>query len=128
MKDCPFCNFQLLREGDSVFKKGESCTLIEANSQAKTGTMFIIPNKHISSPFDFTDNEMIDLGRLLKAAKQQMTKTLNCDGFSLYWNVGEASGQGLEHAHLHIVPRYNHEPFAGKGPGHWIKSQENSLS
>ena len=56
-----------------------------------------------------------------------MIETLKCDGFTIYWNVGQVAGQGLEHVHLHIVPRYLAEPFSGKGPGHWIKSEENNF-
>jgi len=48
------------------------------------------------------------------------------DGYNLGWNVGRIAGQEVEHAHLHIIPRFADEPFAGKGIRHWLKKGENT--
>ena len=41
------------------------------------------------------------------------------------WNCGEAGGQDVFHAHLHIIPRHSDEPYAGRGIRNWIKREEN---
>ena len=38
-------------------------------------------------------------GRLVKAGRK-------VDGFNLGVNCGEAAGQSVEHAHIHLIPRY----------------------
>jgi histidine triad (HIT) family protein len=43
----------------------------------------------------------------------------------LGWNAGNAAGQEVEYAHMHIIPRFNDEPYAGKGIRYWIKKDEN---
>jgi len=35
------------------------------------------------------------------------------------------AGQTVSHVHLHIIPRFKDEPFAGKGIRHWLKKSEN---
>ena len=126
--NCPFCHEHYLRTGDKIFQKGKFCTLILANSQSVSGTMFIVPHLHKLTPFDLNAEELAETGDLLKKAKLYGDENLLCDGYSIYWNVGESAGQGLEHTHLHIVPRYSHELYAGKGPGYWIKSKMNGRS
>ena len=35
-----------------------------------------------------------------------MTEKLQCDGFNLIQNNGEAAGQTVMHFHMHLIPRY----------------------
>jgi diadenosine tetraphosphate (Ap4A) HIT family hydrolase len=35
------------------------------------------------------------------------------------------SNQFIFHCHLHVIPRYNDEPLAGKGVRYWLKQPEN---
>ena len=127
-QNCPFCNTDLLWEGDRVLKKGQYCTLIVSNSQSIKGSMYIVTNEHKTSPFELSDEEILETNQFIKIAKQQMDQSLNCDGHNLGWNVGEVGGQALEHVHLHIIPRYQNEQFAGKGIRHWFKLEENRRS
>ena len=41
------------------------------------------------------------------------------------WNCGAVAGQTVFHAHLHVIPRYAGEPYAGKGIRHWLKQEAN---
>ena len=62
---------------------------------------------------------------LLQKAKDYLNKEYSPDGYTLGWNVGEASNQSILHSHFHIIPRYNDEPYAGKGLRHWLKQPAN---
>lgn len=54
-----------------------------------------------------------------------MVRELRPDGFNVGWNCFAAGGQSIPHAHLHVIPRFRDEPFAGKGIRHWLKSEAN---
>ena len=47
--------------------------------------------------------------RVMKLAKRlagHMTEALQCDGFNIMQNNGEAAGQTVFHFHMHLIPRY----------------------
>lgn len=49
------------------------------------------------------------LARMMVVAQKiaiALSETVNCDGINLIMNNGEAAGQEIFHAHLHVVPRY----------------------
>jgi histidine triad (HIT) family protein len=50
---------------------------------------------------------------------------LRPDGFNVGWNCGPVGGQVIPHAHLHVIPRFADEPYAGKGIRHWLKQESN---
>lgn len=91
-----------------------------------TGSYVIIPKSAVSNPFELTKKEWQDTYELMQVIKQYIDKTYNPDGYNLGWNVGRAAGQGIAHAHFHIIPRYKDEPFAGKGIRSWLKREENA--
>ena len=46
---------------------------------------------------------------LAKRMAGAMTEALNCDGFNLVQNNGEAAGQTVFHFHMHLIPRYHND-------------------
>lgn len=125
---CPFCNTDLLWEGDEVAHAADHCLLISSHSQTLKGCMYIVPKKHRLSPFELSDDEFLETRSLMLRAKGMMDESLSCDGFNIGWNVGEVGGQSLDHVHLHVVPRYSDEKFAGREIRHWFKLDENLRS
>jgi len=97
------------------------------NSNRKTliGSYVIIPKSHVKSPFEFSTEEWIATKNLLDKIKQYIDAKYSPDGYNLGWNVGDVAGQEVDYAHLHIIPRFKDEPFAGKGIRYWLKQSEN---
>lgn len=62
---------------------------------------------------------------LLKQAKKLLDERHNPDGYNVGWNAEETAGQEILLAHLHVIPRYDDEPLAGKGIRYWIKQDLN---
>ena len=46
-------------------------------------------------------------------------------GYNVGWNNGAVAGQSVFHAHMHVIPRFADEPFAGRGIRYWLKQEDN---
>lgn len=77
------------------------------------GHVLVVPRRHVASLQGLSDADgeaMMRLARHLASALR--ISGLRCEGVSLWLADGEAAGQEVLHAHLHVVPR-----FAGDGFG-----------
>ena len=89
------------------------------------GSYVIIPKSQVGTPFELSAKEWEDTKALMNEIKEYLDKKYNPDGYNLGWNVGKVGGQEVAHAHLHIIPRYSDELYAGKGIRYWFKQPEN---
>ncbi|AQU79473.1 MULTISPECIES: HIT domain-containing protein [Planococcus] len=124
--ECPFCNPSNDFNQKIIFENN-SCYYLQHTEQQEVlqGSGVIVPKQHRTNTFDLTKEEWSDTYELLQQAKDYMESELSPDGYTLGWNVGEASNQSIKHSHLHVIPRFNDEPLAGKGLRHWLKQPEN---
>ena len=128
MKNCLFCDKRIL-EKEGVLKN-KTCIFLTSEGYNPKGVLegagVIIPFDHKATPFDLSDEEIKDIFILLKEVKKYIDDKYKPDGYSIGWNIGKVSGQ-IEpfHVHLHIMPRYNDEPLAGKGIRYFLKQNEN---
>ena len=119
---CPFCEESGRAE---TLIDGELCRVIPANDQVLVGSVMIVPKAHRETAFDLAANEWAETQELLAQVKARLDAEHSPDGYNIGWNVGEAGGMSVPHAHLHVIPRYADEPLAGKGIRHHLKQEEN---
>jgi diadenosine tetraphosphate (Ap4A) HIT family hydrolase len=124
MSKCPFCDFKNDARG-TVIMQNEYCLYIECNDNILEGWGMIIPKQHRETVFDLTSEEWEATFSLLREVKKHIDERFQPEGYNVGWNVGKIGGQEVFHAHLHIIPRYKDEPYAGKGIRHWFKQVEN---
>lgn len=98
---------------------------LNANRKTLIGSYVVIPKSHVKTPFEMTLDEWIATKDLIDIIKQYIDAKYNPDGYNLGWNVGDVAGQEVEYAHLHIIPRFKDEPYAGKGNRYWLRQNEN---
>ena len=70
------------------------------------GHMLFIPKRHHATIFESTSEEINAMFELIKKAKELLLKEHKPDGFNIVANCGEAAGQIVMHAHLHLLPCY----------------------
>lgn len=99
--DCPFCSDQ------GHFLQGELCFARYDRFPVSEGHALIITKRHVSSFFDLTSQEVIELMALAAKAKVILDSKFRPDGYNVGINVGEAAGQSVFHVHLHVIPRYS---------------------
>lgn len=126
MEDCLLCSPLGIDDQEVVFEN-KTCLYIQSpqNQTILTGSGLIIPRAHRPTVFDLNSEEWQDTYDLLAQAKAYLDRTLQPDGYNIGWNSGDAGGQHILHAHLHVIPRFSDEPFAGRGIRSWLKSSAN---
>jgi len=70
------------------------------------GHTLIIPNRHVSSYFDLTDEEKKDLFNLLEEVKVHLDEQHSPDGYNIGINDGAVAGQTIMRVHIHYSPIY----------------------
>ena len=89
------------------------------------GSYVIIPKSHVATVFDLSEQEWLDTKKMIDTIKQYINEKYAPDGYNLGWNVGRVGGEESPYAHLHFIPRYKDEPYAGRGIRYWIKQEDN---
>jgi diadenosine tetraphosphate (Ap4A) HIT family hydrolase len=107
---------------------GEESVLFLQNS-GQQGALFgsgvIIPVRHAETVFDLTPDEVSATFHLLADVKRWMEATYQPQGYNVGWNCWPVGGQDVMHAHMHVIPRFEREPFAGRGIRYWLKQDAN---
>lgn len=70
------------------------------------GHMLVVPKRHVESYFELTDAEQSEVWALVNVMKDRLNSELRPDGFNVGINVGSYAGQTVNHAHIHLIPRY----------------------
>jgi diadenosine tetraphosphate (Ap4A) HIT family hydrolase len=66
----------------------------------------ILPLRHCPDFFDLTSEEIAACMELLVGERRALDDEFKPDGYNVGINVGQAGGQSVFHAHIHLIPRY----------------------
>ena len=101
-RSCIFCDMEPAR----VIAREGLCYAVYDGFPVSKGHILIIPVRHVASFRDLTGEEWISVHKLAKSISAQLlSKDKTIDGFNLGINDGEAAGQTIFHAHVHLIPR-----------------------
>jgi diadenosine tetraphosphate (Ap4A) HIT family hydrolase len=99
--------------------------LLHEDGAELPGSGMILPKAPRETVFDLTPDEWQATYTLLQDARRLLEETYAPDGYTVGWNVLPAGGQHVPIAHLHVIPRFNDEPYAARGLRWWLKQPEN---
>jgi ATP adenylyltransferase len=71
------------------------------------GHLMVVPRRHCVDVESLETPEIEELFHLLKVSIRVLTTSLTPDGYNMGINLGKAAGAGMEHLHLHVVPRWS---------------------
>jgi len=66
----------------------------------------VLPLRHVVTIWDLSSAEYDDCFRLVRAVQPILAARFSPGGFNVGANCGEAAGQSVWHAHIHVIPRY----------------------
>lgn len=89
-----------------VGRKGEAFMIMNRFPYTN-GHVMVVPVRHAGSIEELTDEEVLDVIRLVKVMSRIFKEDFKVHGLNIGINSGRAAGAGLEeHFHVHIVPRW----------------------
>ena len=76
------------------------------------GHLLIAPKSHVQDLADLPPETLAAMATLAqRLAAGLRVSGLRCEGVNLFYADGEAAGQEVFHSHLHVIPRYDGDPF-----------------
>lgn len=111
MSDCIFC--KIIKGEIPSYKvyEDEAVLAFLDITPVNTGHTLIIPKKHYDNLADLPEEEASRLIKIVKKIMPAVIKATQADGFNLNLNNGAAAGQVINHAHFHLVPRYQSDGY-----------------
>jgi diadenosine tetraphosphate (Ap4A) HIT family hydrolase len=94
---------------DNVLREYSHWSLEVADRQHTLGSFVILAKRPCERISELTDNELIELGKVMRDMEQALSKNFRPDRFN-YLQLGNV----LHHLHFHGIPRYSSKKtFAG---------------
>jgi histidine triad (HIT) family protein len=76
------------------------------------GHALVVPKRHIPDMLA-GPGTLREIAPAVEAVAQLLMQRLAADGINVLSSSGQAAGQEVFHLHVHVVPRYAHEPGLG---------------
>jgi len=99
--DCIFC-----RPQRDILARNASAIAVFDSYPVSPGHALILPLRHVVTIWDLDPDEYDGCFRLVREVKPILQARFKPDGFNVGANCGEAAGQSVWHAHIHVIPRY----------------------
>jgi len=98
---CIFCNPE--RE---ILAENEAAIAVFDSYPVTPGHALVLPRRHVATIWELEDVEYDACFRLVRELRAILEMRYGPDGFNVGANCGEAAGQSVWHAHIHVIPRY----------------------
>ena len=104
--NCVFCDIVRGHEPASVVYEDGQVLAFMSLVQFNAGHVLVIPKAHRADVRDFEPSLGTAVMTAVTRVARAVTATFEPDGLTVQHNVGEAGGQDVFHAHVHIYTRY----------------------
>lgn len=105
--------------GNLIVHRGKTCFIVLNLYPYNTGHSMVVPFRAVPEPGQLTDEEALEMMRLVDLVMRALRRAMNAQGFNLGMNLGRVAGAGIpNHLHFHVVPRWggdtNFMPVVGE--------------
>ena len=92
---------------DLILRRAKKCYTIMNKFPYTNGHLMIVPFEHVGEFTKFSKELAQEFILEVQFSCQILEKVLHAQGFNVGMNLGRAAGAGIpNHAHMHIVPRW----------------------
>ena len=120
-KACMF--YELERD---INAQNEAAIAVFDSHPVSPGHALVLPRRHVETVWDLDQAEYDMCFGLVRDIQPILAERFKPDGFNVGVNCGEAAGQSVWHAHIHVIPRYTGDtPNPRGGVRHVIPLKAN---
>ena len=106
MDDCLFCKIAAkIIPASIVYEDAHTVAFLDITPRAP-GHVMVISKYHAPTLINLPDEEIEPLFRAVKTVATMLSQKLRPDGMTIGINQGRASGQEVDHLHVHLMPRW----------------------
>ena len=116
--DCPFCE-RIRRRKDLLALRPRAVAFADEHP-VSAGHCLIVPRRHEPDFFELTLDEQSDMWDLAWELRELLEAEHHATAFNVGFNAGAAAGQTVDHAHLHLIPRYEGDVPDPRGGIRWV--------
>ena len=120
MTACIFCAIARGETERSVVHEDDDLLVVMDLHPVNPGHALVLPKPHARRLADLDDSAVGGLFvAAVRTAAALRESDIRCDGVNLFVADGEAAGQDVDHVHVHVVPRFEGDPFRIERDGGW---------
>ncbi len=125
MEECIFCK---IIDGKipaaEVYEDSKVISFLDI-MPANKGHCLIVPKKHSSTLVEMKDEDLLAAILAAKKVAKALSLSFGNASFNIVMNNGKEAGQLVNHAHIHIIPRFQKDRLRIK----WshIKYEDNEI-
>lgn len=124
---CLFCDIIKKEKGAKIVYENDAVVAVLDVMPIAPGHTLVLPKKHVETILELSDEALGAVFGATREVTELLKRALEPDGFTIGINHGKASGQAIEHLHIHIIPRWRDD---GGGSLHSVmpkKTQDESI-
>ena len=106
MEDCVFCK---IIDGKipaaKVYEDAQVIGFLDI-MPANKGHCLIVPKRHAANLMEMDEDDLISTIKAAKKVARALSLSFGNGSFNIVMNNGKEAGQLVNHAHIHIIPRF----------------------
>lgn len=109
-EDCIFCGIVDGEISSITIAQGKRAIAFMDINPVTPGHALVAPRSHATDLFDVASDDLAACVRLAQEVAGRAKDRLEADGVNLLNCSGEAAWQSVFHFHIHVIPRFSHQP------------------
>jgi len=106
MEECIFCKIIAGKVPSAkVYEDEHSISFLDI-MPANKGHCLVVPKKHSQNLVEMGDDEIMNAMKAAKKVARALSLSFGNGSFNIVMNNGKEAGQVVNHAHIHIIPRF----------------------
>lgn len=113
---CRFCRIAAGDPNEHVVHTAERTVAVLDIEPVHAGHTLVMPRHHVSGLTDMNGETVRDLYALVRRVAVAIERAVEPAGINAIQSTGQAAGQDVTHAHVHVIPRYADDRFGFDPP------------
>ena len=118
MSECPFC--ERIAEREDLYATTEFAVAFPDGFPVSDGHTLVVPKRHVARAEQLERAEWAGLFDLVREVSRELASLPGVEGVNVGVNSGEAAGQTVGHAHVHVIPRRPDDVEDPRGGIRWV--------